>query len=113
MRRTRIFLAGALLLSLLGAAGAARAADPFYTGMLRDGIMAYERKDYAAAARDLRKGGADAGPIGELPQRARFHWLVAPRSTVIQMSPVHSGVCSDPREALDKVFDRMVAVRSA
>ncbi|HYG62718.1 MAG TPA: hypothetical protein VEL74_09060 [Thermoanaerobaculia bacterium] len=50
MRRTRIFLAAALLL----APGAARAADPFYTGMLRDGMIAYDRKDYAAAARDLR-----------------------------------------------------------
>ena len=57
-------------------------------------------------------GDAAAGPIGRLSARQRFHWLVAPRSTVIQMSPVHSGVCSDPREALDKVFDRMVAVWS-
>lgn len=68
--------------------------------------------DYLSVIARICKGGADAGPIGELPQRARFHWLVAPRSTVIQMSPVHSGVCSDPREALDKVFDRMVAVWS-
>jgi hypothetical protein len=54
-------------------------------------------------------GGEDAGPIGRLTQRARFHWLVAPRSTIIQMSPVHSGVCDDPHEALNRVFDRMVA----
>src|SRR5216117_3949207 len=38
-------------------------------------------------------GGDGAGPIGRLSQRARFDWLVAPRSTVVQVSPVHSGLC--------------------
>jgi hypothetical protein len=56
------------------------------------------------------RGGAEAGPIGELPQRARFHWLVAPRSTVIQMSPVHSGVHHDPGAALLSLFDKLVRV---
>ena len=37
------------------------------------------------------RGGAEAGPIGELPQRGRFRWLVSPRSTMIQTSPVHTG----------------------
>jgi hypothetical protein len=54
------------------------------------------------------RGGKEAGPIGELPQRARFHWLVAPRSTVIQMSPVHSGVGRDLRAAMDHLFEKMV-----
>lgn len=54
------------------------------------------------------RGGPDAGPIGELPQRARFHWLVAPRSTIIQMSPVHSGVHRDPKAALEQLFAKMV-----
>ena len=43
-------------------------------------------------------GGPDAGPIGRLAQRERFHWLVAPRSTIIQTSPVHSGLCDDPEQ---------------
>ncbi|MHB0971320.1 MAG: DUF3037 domain-containing protein [Thermoanaerobaculia bacterium] len=55
------------------------------------------------------KGGAGAGPIGALPQRARFHWLVAPRSTVIQLSPVHSGVGSDLHASLDALFDKLVS----
>jgi hypothetical protein len=38
----------------------------------------------------------------------RFHWLVAPRSTVIQVSPVHSGLCDDPRHELDRLFERLV-----
>ena len=56
----------------------------------------------------IARGGRDAGPIGELAQRARFHWLVAPRSTVIQMSPVHSGVHRDPSAALDLLFEKLV-----
>jgi hypothetical protein len=53
-------------------------------------------------------GGRGAGPIGELPLYERFRWLTAPRSTVIQTSPVHAGLCDDPREALDRVCRRMV-----
>jgi hypothetical protein len=54
------------------------------------------------------RGGSDAGPIGELPQRARFHWLVAPRSTIIQMSPPHSGVHEDLDAALESLFEKLV-----
>ena len=53
-------------------------------------------------------GGGEAGSIGELPQRARFHWLVAPRSTIIQMSPMHSGVNHDPEAALEGLFRKLV-----
>jgi len=54
-------------------------------------------------------GGDGAGPIGQLPQRQRFHWLVAPRSTIIQTSPVHTGRCSDPAAALEHLVAKMVA----
>lgn len=57
-------------------------------------------------------GGAGAGPIGQMPQRARFHWLVAPRSTIIQTSSVHSGLSADPEAALDCLLERMVRVRA-
>jgi hypothetical protein len=53
-------------------------------------------------------GGASAGPIGKLPQRERFHWLVAPRSTVIQTSPVHTGTCTDPVALLERLLETMV-----
>ena len=53
-------------------------------------------------------GGGEAGSIGSLPQRARFHWLVAPRSTIIQTSDVHSGVHHDLKKALDSLFDKLV-----
>lgn len=53
-------------------------------------------------------GGEEAGSIGNLAQRARFHWLVAPRSTVIQTSAVHSGVHSDVNAALQTLFEKLV-----
>lgn len=55
-------------------------------------------------------GGPDGGPIGKLSLRERFHWLVAPRSTIIQVSPVHTGLCETPELALDKLFEKMVLV---
>ena len=53
-------------------------------------------------------GGEDAGPIGQLDQAERFHWLVAPRSTTVQISSVHCGLCTDPQSALDSLFERLV-----
>ena len=53
-------------------------------------------------------GGEAAGPIGLLPPRARFRWLVSPRSTVIQMSPVHTGRTADPAAALERLLETMV-----
>lgn len=54
------------------------------------------------------RGGNDAGSIGQLPQRRRFEWLVAPRSTIIQTSPVHTGRCGDPAAALEHLVATMV-----
>jgi hypothetical protein len=53
-------------------------------------------------------GGPAAGTIGALPSRGRFRWLVSPRSTIIQMSPVHTGRTSDPAACLDKLMDQLV-----
>jgi Protein of unknown function (DUF3037). len=53
-------------------------------------------------------GDKDAGSIGRLTQRERFYWLTAPRSTIIQPSPVHTGLCRDPREMLEHLFEKMV-----
>jgi hypothetical protein len=53
-------------------------------------------------------GGSQAGPIGRLSRRERFDWLVAPRSTIIQTSKVHTGRCSDPAGLLEHLLDTMV-----
>ena len=65
-------------------------------------------ESYLEAIPKVCAGGGEAGSIGSLPQRARFHWLVAPRSTIIQTSPVHSGVHHDLNAALDGLFDKLV-----
>jgi hypothetical protein len=53
-------------------------------------------------------GAPAAGPIAALPASQRFHWLVAPASTVVQPSAVHTGLCDDPAAALDRLFHRLV-----
>ncbi len=53
-------------------------------------------------------GEPGAGPIAALEQSDRFHWLVAPSSTVLQPSPVHTGLCEEPAEMLDRLFGALV-----
>lgn len=53
-------------------------------------------------------GNPAGGPIALLPLPERFHWLVAPRSAMIQPSPVHTGVGASPAAALDELFARLV-----
>ena len=65
-------------------------------------------RKHLASIPTICRGGDDAGSIGQLPQRRRFEWLVAPRSTVIQTSPVHTGRCGDPAAALDHLVATMV-----
>ena len=55
-------------------------------------------------------GSPDGGPIAKLTLRERFRWLVAPRSTIIQVSPVHAGLCDQPEAALVDLFRKMVLV---
>jgi len=68
---------------------------------------------YLEAIPKICAGGGEAGSIGSLPQRARFHWLVAPRSTVIQTSAVHAGVSHDLDAALGNLFERLVVTPRA
>ncbi len=63
---------------------------------------------HAASIPTICAGGPEAGPIGRLSQRQRFRWLVAPRSTIVQVSAVHSGRCDDPQAALDHLLATMV-----
>ena len=70
-------------------------------------------RSHLASFEAVCRGGADAGPIGALPARQRFHWLVAPRSTVIQTSPAHTGLCRDPRETLEKLVRQYVITLNA
>ena len=55
-------------------------------------------------------GLPEGGPIAQLPFRARFHWLTARRSSIVQTSPVHTGLCdsADAGAALAHIMNRMV-----
>jgi Protein of unknown function (DUF3037) len=57
----------------------------------------------------IAAGEPGAGPIAALPQSERFHWLVAPASTIVQAGPVHTGLTADPAGELDRLFTALVA----
>jgi hypothetical protein len=64
-------------------------------------------RQHLEAVPRICSGDPSAGPIARLTPRERFHWLVAPRSTIIQVSPVHSGLCDRPADALDRLFRQL------
>jgi hypothetical protein len=96
--RTRRFLGARVALDRARLAALAPSADPEEIGRHLEGIPLI---------------CAGAGPIGALGLAERFHWLVSPRSTVIQISAVHSGLCADPADALDRLMERVVRSGSA
>ncbi len=61
-----------------------------------------------AAALDALEEGCRSGPVAEQPPGARFRWLTATRSTIVQPGPVHSGLTADPQAELDRLFDDLV-----
>ena len=63
---------------------------------------------HLSAVDRIAAGDADAGPIARLTKPERFHWLVAPSSTIIQPSEVHSGLCEDPAAELEDLFRALV-----
>jgi hypothetical protein len=65
-------------------------------------------REHLASIPAICIGGEGAGPIGRLSQRERFYWLVAPRSTIIQTSPVHTGLCQQPTDMIEHLLDTMV-----
>jgi hypothetical protein len=66
-------------------------------------------RSHLHAIERIAAGDPDAGPIAQLDVTERFHWLVAPSSTIIQPSAVHTGLCGDPDEQLEKLFASLVA----
>ena len=72
-------------------------------------ILAFckEIKKHLQAWEDVCEGGKKGGEIGQLDLPLRFRWLVATRSTIIQSSQTHSGLCDDPNAVLEKLYDRL------
>ena len=96
--RTRSFLDARIALDEARLRALAPTADPA------------EITSYLEALQRICQGGPDSGPIGQLTQRERFHWLIAPRSTVIQTSPTHAGLCQDPAAMLEHLMATVVRI---
>ena len=60
-------------------------------------------RDHLSAIPRICAGDPAAGPIARLSQRERFHWVISPRSTIIQPSPAHTGVCDETDQILDRL----------
>jgi len=69
-------------------------------------------RPHLTAIERVAAGDPDAGPIAALDETARFHWLVSPSSTIIQPSRVHTGLCVEPAEQLDRLFASLVLLPS-
>lgn len=80
-------------------------------GLFAPWLDSTEVRGHLAVIPLIAAGSKEAGPIGRLDPAGRFHWLVAPRSTMIQTSPVHSGLCTDPATTLDRIFETLVEWR--
>jgi len=65
-------------------------------------------REYLAVIPKICAGEKDAGIIGKLTQRERFYFLTAQRSTIIQSSPVHTGLTNDPAEKLENLFKTII-----
>jgi hypothetical protein len=65
-------------------------------------------RPHLEAVERIAAGDPAGGPIAELPQSERFHWLVAPASTIVQPGPVHTGLTDDPAGELARLFASLV-----
>ena len=67
-------------------------------------------REHLEAISRICVGDPAAGPIAGLSQRERFHWLIAPRSTIIQPSPVHTGLCDGTEDLLDRLAKQLIDI---
>ncbi len=88
--------------------GARTALDDERARALAPDVDLHAARRHLGAIERIAAGDPDAGPIARLDTTARFHWLVAPASTIVQPSEVHTGLCDDPQACLDELFERLV-----
>ncbi len=89
--------------------GARIALDPARLAALAPDLDPATVRPHLEAIERIAAGDVDAGPIARLGQAERFHWIVAPSSTMIQPSEVHTGLCDDPAPELDRLLAALVA----
>ena len=83
--------------------------DPAVLHALLPDVDAELLARYLQSYEAIVAGDAAAGPIALAPTSERFHWLTAPRSDVLQSSPIHEGMCEDPAGALDRLYSLYVS----
>ncbi len=93
--------------------GAQFAVDTQRLRSLASGVDVSTVERHLAIFAAIARGDQDAGPIAALPKPERFHWLVAPRSTMIQTSPVHVGRGDDGARALEDLLNEFVRTPQA
>ena len=76
---------------------------------LAPGCDGEEIRALLATIEKVAAGDPAGGPIAALEPSERFHWMTAPASTIVQASPVHTGLTADPAAELDRLFARLVA----
>ena len=69
-------------------------------------------REHVHAVERIAAGDPEAGPIAALPQHERFHWLVAPRSTILQTSPVRTGIYREGEDLAARLLQQLVLTRS-
>ena len=110
VERGEFINAGIVLLSREAAyIGAAIALDGARLRALDPDADTTTIREHLDAIVAIANGDPDAGPIARLTAAERFHWLTAPRSTIIQPSPVHSGWCEDPAAELLRLIADLVS----
>ena len=89
--------------------GARVGIDPARLAAIAPGLALVEVQPHLDAIVRIASGDPEGGPIAQLGLAERFHWLVAPSSTIIQASETHTGLCHDPATELDHLFETRVA----
>jgi hypothetical protein len=109
VERGEFLNAGAILYSsTLGYLGARIALDRARLQAFAPGVDVEDVERALALIPLVCSGAPGSGPVGALSQTERFHWLTAPRSTVVQTSAVHSGLCTEPERMLESLLRTMV-----
>jgi hypothetical protein len=110
VERGEQFNAGVVLLcSPLAFLGARVALDERRLAALAPDARPESLRPHLDSIAAIAGGDAGGGPIARLDPTQRFHWLAAPASTIIQPSPIHTGICRDPAATLDRLFAELVA----
>jgi hypothetical protein len=88
--------------------GARVALDELRLAALAPGVSPDAIRPHLKAIVRIADGDRGSGPIAALPASDRFGWLASPSSTIIQPSPIHTGLSEDPRATLESLFAELV-----